>query len=270
MKKINGILIFLILLLCFPRVMAQEAQSVFITDPGELYSTFDFSASEKVEIINILGNEKFGQINDACREDRWPAGISTLSERTSRKDEIRKYHVVLIATLRDKSILEIHPDKNKHMPFEMVGDNPFYFVIGTSGINDTPVEVQAGQVTEEEMFEDIFPKVIITDPGKILASCKFTEQEIKDIKEQLGEEGFEFINANCRESSFPEGMNTLDERILSKDTISLFNAFLVAETGDLSIVEITPEENEQMPESFLPVSTFYLVIRTTGIRLDDE
>jgi len=270
MKTKPGILFSLILVLCLSGAVAQEKQTAFITDPGELYSTFEFSASEKVELVNILGSEKFGSIDNACREDRWPAGISTLSERTERKEQIRNYYVVLVATLRDKSILEILPEKNKHMPAEMVGDTPFYFIIGTSGINDSPAETRAEPATEAEMFEEFYPKVIITDPGKILASCKFTEEEIQQIKEQVGEEGYDYINANCRENSFPEGMNTLAERMAARDTISLFNAFLVSELGEFCIIEITPEENEQMPASFIPQSTFYLVIRTTGIRLDEE
>jgi hypothetical protein len=155
------------------------------------------------------------------------------------------------------------------MPPDMRSEKPFFFVIGSSGISSNEPVNEEAQISEEEYYKAFFPQVSIIDPGQIMSQYEFRENEIKDIKDQLGEEGYAFINASCRENSYPAGMNTLSKRLNAREMIMKFNAFLVAESGDFSIVEITPEENTHIPEEMTPASTFYLVIRSKGIEIKD-
>jgi len=270
MGKTNISTYFVILLLLSGLMSAaQEELRTFILDPGELYSTYEFSPAGREQIIASLGAEKFNAINNACRENQWPVGISSLDNRTAAKEKITQYHTDVVFVFGEKTILEIKPSSNTHMPADMQSDESFYFVIGSAGLGSSKPVVEESQISEEEYYEAFFPQVAIIDPGQIMSHYKFKENEANDIKEQLGEEGYTFINSNCRESSFPDGMNTLAKRLITRESIMKFNAFLVAESGDFSIIEITPEENTHMPEEMIPSTTFYLVIRSKGIEIMD-
>lgn len=247
------------------QLKGQDTKAISITDPGELYSSYIFTASDQETLVKALGQEKFTIIKGASHESQWPSGIATLDSRTQKRDQIMLYHVNIVATLGEKSVIEINPANNKHMPAEMISDRSFYFVIGNSGIGNPGAGDETLTSNAEELLEDIFPQVSIDDPGQILSNYKFQESEIKDIKNQVGEEGFDYINANCREASFPKSINTLTGRLESRDEIKKFNAFLVAESSDFSILEITPEENTHMPEGFVPENTFYFVIKSAGL-----
>ena len=171
-----------------------------------------------------MGQEKFTIIKGASHESHWPSGIATLDSRTQKRDQIMLYHVNIVATLGEKSVIEINPANNKHMPVEMISDRSFYFVIGNSGIGNPGAGDETVTTNAEELLEDIFPQVSIDDPGQILSNYKFQESEIKDIKNQVGEEGFDYINANCREASFPKSINTLTGRLESRDEIKKFSS----------------------------------------------
>lgn len=244
---------------------AQESKLITISDPGELYSTYNFTTADQEQIIKAYGQARFDAINNASHESQWPSGIAQLSSRTDRREQMMLYKVKVIAVLGEKSLIEIDPANNKHMPADMVAAKPFYFVIGNSGIGEKP---QEQEITEEYM-EEFFPQVSIDDPGQILSGYKFSAGDIQAIKDQVGEDGYEYINSHCRENSFPKAMNTLSGRLNSREQIKEFNAFLVAECNDFSIIEITPEENAHMPEGLVPADTFYLVIKTAGISILD-
>jgi len=268
MKPVRKVLLTLILVfLAAHEIYSQEEQSYYIINPGDLYSTFQFTLAVREEIIRSIGSEKFAAIEKACHESEWPAGIDDLEKRTTRRNEMFWYHITLVTRFGDKAIVEIKPEENRHMPPDMVKDEPFYFVIGSSGLgNEKAPELVA---LEEEMNEEMFPQVLIIDPGQIISSYQFTEQESADIKNWIGEEGYDFINQHCREANYPEAINTLEERISAREEIMKYNAFLVAETGEISILEITPEENLQMPADFIPANTFYLIIKTKGIEIPE-
>lgn len=268
----NNISTYFVILLLLSGLMsaAQEEQKTFILDPGELYSTYEFSASGKEKVITALGEEKFNEINAACREDQWPLGISSLVARTTEREKITQYNTDVVFVFGDKTILEVKPSSNTHMPAAMQSEKPFFFIIGSSGISSSEPAVEEAAISEEEYYEEFFPQVKIIDPGQIMSHYEFKENEIIEIKEQIGEEGYTFINANCRESSYPAGMKTLTKRLNNRESIMKYNAFLVAESGDFSIVEITPEENTLMPEEMTPITTFYLVIRSNGIEIQDQ
>jgi hypothetical protein len=265
--KTNRITLWVTILLAglFFQLKGQDTKVISITDPGELYSTYNFTTSDQEALVKTLGQEKFTIIKGASHETQWPSGISNLEARTEKRELIMKYHINVVAALGEKSVIEINPANNKHMPAEMISAHSFYFVIGNSGIGNPGAGDETVTSNAEELLEDIFPQVSIDDPGQILSNYKFQESEIKDIKNQVGDEGFDYINANCREASFPKSINTLSGRLASRDEIMKYNAFLVAESGDFSILEITPEENTHMPEGFVPENTFYLVIKSAGI-----
>jgi hypothetical protein len=252
-------------------INAQETKPLSIIDPGELYSTYDLSVSDKDTLTALFGTAKFETINNACHENQWPSGIANLEARNENRDLILQYHISPVISIGDISIIEIKPSENKHLPANMQSVSSFYFVIGSGGLGteDDLVENDSIGNNEESIFEDEYPQVLIVDPGQLISGYTFSEEEVMYIKELYGDEGYEFINNNCREDAWPEGMNSLEKRLEAAADIKLFIAFLVASIGDSSILEITPEENPHVPAAFQPSGTFYIVIKNEGIEIQD-
>jgi len=268
--KINSmklLLLFLFLSTFVFHLNAQETLPLSIINPGELYSTYELSASDKETLAASIGAAKLDAISKACNEDQWPSGIANLDARTENRELIKQYHITLVTNLGDNSIIEIKPDENKHLPAIMQSVSSFYFVIGSKGLNNesesAPIEAPGNN--EESVFEDDFPEVMIIDPGQLISGYEFSEKEISYIKDLYGDEGYEFINTHCREDAWPEGINSLDKRLEAAEDIKLYIAFQVTSIGDISILEITPEENPHMPISLQPSSTFYIIIKSEGI-----
>jgi hypothetical protein len=263
----SSLLALLIVGLIFP-LAAQEISVLTITDPGELYSTFDFSTADKDAVIAAVGIDRFEAINLSCHENQWPSGIANLDSRNENRDKIKQYHITLVTTLGEKSIVEINSVDNNHMPADMLAPSSFYFVIGSGGLSSGEgIPGKSGNEDDFSIFEDEFPQVEIIDPGQLLSGYTFSEEEMQEISDQIGEDGYEYVNSNCREESWPKGINNLENRLANREDIKLYNAFLVAETGDISILEVTPEENMQMPVLLQPVTTFYFIIKSAGIEL---
>lgn len=265
-----ALLLLLLGLLSFG-TKAQDTQPISIIDPGELYSTYDLSISDKDTLTAVFGAAKFDAINNACHENQWPSGIANLDARNENRDLILQYHISPVISIGDISIIEIKPSENKHLPANMQSVSSFYFVIGSGGLGTAGdlVENEVIGNNEEAIFEDEYPLVLIVDPGQLISGYTFSEEEANYIKELYGDEGYEFINNNCRENAWPEGMNSLEKRLEAAEDIKLYIAFLVASIGDSSILEITPEENPHMPVALLPSNTFYIVIKNEGIEIQD-
>ncbi|NVO18570.1 MAG: hypothetical protein HXX13_02660 [Bacteroidetes bacterium] len=269
MIHLSRYLLFLITLLIYPlsSLKAQDTENLVIIDPGELYSDYSFSTLQKDSLIFKIGAVQFEKILLACHENQWPEGISNLDKRNNARSQFTQYNINLVATIDDKSIVEIKPEDNRNMPSNMQSNAPFYFVIGSAGLG-YPFEMGNPANDEEySALEDEFPQASIVDPGLLLINHEFTKDEIEDISDQLGADGFDFILENCREETLPIGINSLDKRLAASEDIKSYNAFLVAETGDISILEINPEDNIHMPESMQSENTFYLIIQSEGIEV---
>ena len=254
----------------FCKMQAQVSSSYLITDPGEIYADYSFTSADRDSLTGKVGVQKFEEIDRSCHENQWPSGIASLENRGKVRDQFQEYKISLTATFGHKSIIEIEPRENKHMPAEMQSPVPFYIIINSIAIEPFYDPGSPGENGDEYAVSDNeFPLAVITDPGQLLAGYKFTADEIQDISDQLGSDGFEFINENCREESWPTGINSLDKRLAAKDDIEKYTAYLVAETGEISILEINPEDNNYMPFSLQPETTFYFIIRSEGIEIDE-
>lgn len=121
----------------------QKVSKVTITDPGELFSTYNLEGDdEAVKAINsIKGINASGKedIYKYSQEENWPAGMATLDGRLSNREEIKKYNAYLLTSFttasgRKVNILEVPKEKNGHMKGEMALDRTIYIVITDMGI----------------------------------------------------------------------------------------------------------------------------------------
>lgn len=117
---------------------------VLITEPGDLYSTFDLQSDENARVVlvgsSILTEEEFSSLAGLCTENSWPAGISTLDKRLAAAEQIKQYVSYFVTTFGpngdDYVLVWVPLFGNEHMPEDMqpTSESGFYMVIKSSGV----------------------------------------------------------------------------------------------------------------------------------------
>lgn len=120
-----------------------EAQ-VFITEPGDLYSTFNLQENEDARAAmvesGILTEEEFSYLAALCTENSWPSGMSTLDKRLAAADEIKLYVTYYVTNFGpegdDYVMVWVPLYGNEHMPEDMqpTGEEGFYMILKSSGV----------------------------------------------------------------------------------------------------------------------------------------
>lgn len=110
-----------------------------ITDPGQLYSTYNLESDESGVaqwLRNTYGNAAAAEIMKRAVESGWPAGINNFSDRSNYREGFRDYVAYYIADIgASKVLLWIPMNKNQHMPAACRGDNDIYMVYGRNGLS---------------------------------------------------------------------------------------------------------------------------------------
>lgn len=120
-----------------------EAQ-VYITEPGDLYSTFDLNSDENAREVMvgsaILTEEEFSYLASMSTENSWPSGMATLDKRLASAEQIKDYVTYFVATFGpagdDYVLVWVPLYGNEHMPQEMqpTSEEGFYMVLKSSGV----------------------------------------------------------------------------------------------------------------------------------------
>lgn len=144
MKQTTTIVLWTILLLfvwaCGTttyQLAGKKYPAATIQNPGDLYSTYEFSKSDRKELIEQgFKDEQIRNIEKMANEASWPEGIADLDARLSSREQLRQYKVFKIAQIGagEKAILAIPAKVNKKMPLQMRPNQDIFFVIGASGV----------------------------------------------------------------------------------------------------------------------------------------
>jgi hypothetical protein len=120
-----------------------EAQ-VYITAPGDLFSTFDLNGDENAHEVmvgsEILTEEEFSYLASMSTENSWPSGISTLDSRLAAAEQIKEYVTYFVATFGpagdDYVLVWVPLYGNEHMPQDMqpTSEEGFYMILKSSGV----------------------------------------------------------------------------------------------------------------------------------------
>jgi hypothetical protein len=120
-----------------------EAQ-VYITAPGDLFSTFDLNGDENAHEVmvgsEILTEEEFSYLASMSTENSWPSGISTLDGRLAAAEQIKEYVTYFVATFGpagdDYVLVWVPLYGNEHMPQDMqpTSEEGFYMILKSSGV----------------------------------------------------------------------------------------------------------------------------------------
>ncbi len=117
---------------------------VYITEPGDLYSTFDLNSDENAREVMvgsaILTEEEFSYLASMSTENSWPSGMATLENRLESAEQIKDYVTYFVATFGpagdDYVLVWVPLYGNEHMPQEMqpTSEEGFYMVLKSSGV----------------------------------------------------------------------------------------------------------------------------------------
>lgn len=118
---------------------SNQGRATKITDPGQLYSTYNLESDESGVanwLRNTYGNAAAAEILKRAVESGWPSAISTFSSRSNYREGFRDYVAYHIADIgSDKVLLWIPMNKNGHMPAACRGEHDIYMVYGRSGLS---------------------------------------------------------------------------------------------------------------------------------------
>lgn len=106
-----------------------------ITGTGGIYSTFNLTNSTSAgSLRTLLGTKQFDDVAVYCKEDRWPLGIRTLTERNNNRQKMNDYKAYKIAEFDGMYILHVPVAENNFMPYSMQLFHDIYFVINMGDV----------------------------------------------------------------------------------------------------------------------------------------
>ena len=127
------LLVCLIWVFSISALFAQKRVKVSIIDPGQLYSTYEFSEGE-LEATSLPAKIQKDIITYGV-ESNWPESIQGLGFRTDNPEKMKKYKVYKIAEINENRCILVVPAKeNKKMPKGMKPSRDIYFIMGLDGI----------------------------------------------------------------------------------------------------------------------------------------
>lgn len=113
----------------------KKSMEVRITDIGEMYSIYPFSAAEKTELKKQLNDQELlSEIMRYSNEIQWPDAVNTLDERLKNRSVMLKYHFYKVASFGSKTIVVVPKEKNKHMPAAYIPQAPMYIIFASKAV----------------------------------------------------------------------------------------------------------------------------------------
>lgn len=128
-------LILSFVVLCMPLLAFSQFQMgdwVEVTDVGELYSTYQFKATELEQIEKAVGRNITLEIEEHCNEKSWPDAINTLGARQDNPKWVEKYGFRYVCSVGRLAIivarLEDNGDFDEDKDEDYITDHDLYFV----------------------------------------------------------------------------------------------------------------------------------------------
>ncbi len=109
-------------------------------------------------------------------------------------------------------------------------------------------------------------QVTVSDLGEMYSTYNMSEAERREVSAQLNNKALlDEIIRYSKENTWPDGVNTLDDRLNSRTTMGKYNFYKVATFGSRTIVSVPKEKNQHMPASFIPSGPMYMIFASSVI-----
>lgn len=112
------------------KLQGVKCHRVTIAEPGEFYSTYDFSENEiQAMRENKLKPELIENIIHNHREESWPPKLGQLHERIDHPDQIKAYTLYKVTSVGNIHVLVAPVKYNSNHPEGWIPDNDIFFVV---------------------------------------------------------------------------------------------------------------------------------------------
>jgi len=155
---------------------SEEMQQIRITNPMELYSTYNLLNDDAARALLVesgeLTEEDFGVLAEMANEKSWPEGINTYANREENRAKIKDYKAYMALDYESKNkklmMIYIPQSENDFMPSNMrpKTEMGFYMILNRNGVeymngdDDAPVPLKPKLANKAE--DGFVPSVSIS------------------------------------------------------------------------------------------------------------
>jgi hypothetical protein len=117
--------------------------------------------------------------------------------------------------------------------------------------------------------QDRGDQAYIVKPGSMYTTYKFSPEDEDKIIGVVGNDEFDRIDANCRETAWPDGMSNLTAFFDNEELIKKYTVYFVCRFADNKVLLRVPAgENKLMASHMRPDNTIYFIIGEDGVVFD--
>lgn len=114
--------------------------------------------------------------------------------------------------------------------------------------------------------QDRGDRAYIVKPGSMYTTYKFSPEDEDKIIGVVGNDEFNRIDANCRETAWPDGISNLTAFFDNEQEIKDYTVYFVCRFADNKVLLRVPAgENKLMPSRMRPDNTIYFIIGEDGV-----
>ena len=108
--------------------------------------------------------------------------------------------------------------------------------------------------------------VKVTDLGEMYSTYNLSQAEKTEVSRQLNNKSLlDEIVRYAKENTWPDAVNTLDDRLANRKIMERYNFYKVASFGNKTIVSVPAEKNQHMPAAYIPQGPMYIIFASSVI-----
>ena len=108
--------------------------------------------------------------------------------------------------------------------------------------------------------------VKVTDLGEMYSTYNLSQAEKTEVTRQLNNKSLlDEIVRYAKENTWPDGVNTLDDRLANRKIMERYNFYKVASFGNKTIVSVPAEKNQHMPAAYIPQGPMYIIFASSVV-----
>lgn len=118
------------------KLKGHKCPSIAISDPGEFYSTYNFSDNDLHALDSAgLKNTVIDNIIAHHTETSWPGKLASLDERIANPDILKSYVVYKVAEINNMVVVLVPAKYNSDKPEGWALTEDVYFILSKAGVN---------------------------------------------------------------------------------------------------------------------------------------
>ena len=109
-------------------------------------------------------------------------------------------------------------------------------------------------------------EVTISDMGEMYSTYNVSNAEKEELGRQLNNKALiDEIVRYSKEDTWPDAINTLDDRINNRALMMKYHFYKVGTIGNKTIVAVPKEKNKHMSAGFIPAGPMYIIFASSVV-----